>query len=580
MKDSSDRIDRLILRTRERVRSGLAWAEGSGTPWIEIIAIGLVSVGVLYIVRNVWFFGDDWAMLTARRELLDSGQWVQFLFNPHNEHLSTSIVLVFTALESLFGVESAFPYLVVVILAHVGLLWVMRCFLVRWGVPIVPRILAIVWMGLLGSGAENLVWAFQAAYIGALALGLGGLYLVTGPQSGRGRNLAASLLFLLSLLTAGTALPVFAVSMLVIVWNRRWRQLLEVGAVPAGIYAAWFLLYGGSRQPEHPTTLTQVVPYMTRGIEFGLDQILQFGALGFVAGVAAVVLLAITDWFVGDHRITLVALVLGAVAFFALGGLGRGFYGADQAQAIRYVYVLGAFAIPVLVAIGARIAQKHHLFGVVALFFLAVAIIGNVGALISFRNARLQLTDSFKNTFSAATEYVDNSFVDQSMQIEPTYNPDVTVGRLRELRDWGFWRPSASVPERTRLDVAARLGLRVGMSPLPTGAVGSMPKVVTVESARLSTAADRCLVVESMGRTPAVVLAAGRPGTFTIDTGGGASSMVIRSETTSSIESGPVDLKTTGTDRAVSVEQFPVTGRPVILLPAAGSTRICGVEGP
>lgn len=580
MKDSSDRIGRLILRTRERVRSGLAWAEGSGTPWIEIIAIGLVAIGVLFIVRNVWFFGDDWQMLTARRELLDSGQWVKYLFNPHNEHLVTVMVLVFTGLESAFGVGSALPYMVLVVLAHAGLLWVVRCFLLRWGVPLVPRLLSIAWMGFLGAGAENLVWAFQAAYIGALALGLGGLYLVTGPSPSRARNLTAGLLFLLSLLTVGTALPVFAVALLVVVWNRRWRQLLEVGLLPAGVYASWFLLYGGSRQPEHPRALTQVVPYMTRGIEFGLDQILQFGALGFMVGIAAVILVVLTDWFTGDHRIAIVALIGGTMAFFLLGGLGRGFYGADQSQASRYVYVLGAFAIPVIIAVGWRIAQQYRLFTVVATAILAIAIIGNFGALISFRNARVQLTDSFKSTFSAATEYVDNPLVDQSMQIEPTYNPDVTVGRLRELRDWGFWRPSASVPERTRLDAAARLGLRVGMSPLPAGAVGSMPKVVTVESARLSNAADRCLVVESMGLTPAVVLAAGRPGTFTIDTGGGASSMVIRSETTSSIESGAVDLSTTGTDRAVSVEQFPVTGRPVILLPAAGSTRICGVEGP
>lgn len=578
MKDSSDRSDQMIDRVRQRARGYLAWAEGSGSPWIEVALVALVGAVLLYIVRFAWFFGDDWAMFTARREYLDAGQWVQYLFTPHNEHLSTTVVVIFSVLESLFGIDSAIPFLVVVIIAHLALIWVVRCFLLRWGVSLIPRLLAIVWLGFLGSGAENLVWAFQSAYIGALALGLWGLYLVTGPVCSLRRDLTASLLFVLSLFTAGTSLPVFAISMLVIVWNRRWRQLLEVGLAPAILYAGWFLLYGASRQPQNPRSLTQIVPYMTRGLEFGLDQIVQFGVLGFIMGIAAVMLLALTDWYTGDHRVTLVALVLGAVAFFALGGWGRGFYGADQAQAVRYVYVLGAFAIPVLIAVGFTVMRRRPLFGALGVALLVIAILGNFGALLSFRNGRVDLTSRFRAIFDASAAYLDDPLVDDGLQVEPTYNPDVTVGRLRALRDGGYWEPRPSVDEVIGLETAARVGIRAGVAGSAAQSPKGRPRVVTADAARLAVDGDGCVSVEPTGVAPSVTLFEAGSGVFTVATGGRPSSMFIRSVAQPSLQAGPVDLGTTGSAEPVRVAVFPAVGRPVIMVPTTGITTICGVD--
>ena len=580
MKDSSDRSDQMSDRVRQRARGYLTRAEGPGSPWIEVALVALVGVVLLYIVRSAWFFGDDWQMLTFRRELLHSGQWIQFLFNPHNEHLSTTVVVVFSVLESLFGIDSAIPFLVVVIIAHLALLWVVRCFLLRWGVSLIPRLFAIVWLGFLGSGAENLVWAFQAAYIGALALGLWGLYLVTGSSRSLRRNCVASMLFILSLFTAGTSLPVFAISMLVIIWNRRWRQLLEVGLAPAILYASWFLLYGASRQPQNPRSLTQIVPYMTRGLEFGLDQIVQFGVLGFILGIAAVMLLALTDWYTGDHRVTLVALILGAVAFFALGGWGRGFYGADQAQAVRYVYVLGAFAIPILIAVGYRVMQSHRLFAAVGFAFLAIAIIGNFGALLSFRNGRVELTDRFRAIFDATAVYLDEPLVDDGLQVEPTYNPDVTVARLRALRDEGYWTPDPTVNEMIGLEAAARLGIRTGAAaPVASSALGRL-RIMAVDGATLSSGVDGCVAITPVGDAPSISLSEGRSGIISLSTGGRPSSMVIRSVATPSLQAGPVDLGTTGSTGPVRVAVFPAVGRPIIMVPATGITTLCGVDVP
>lgn len=576
MKDLSESLDNLISRVHLQWTRVSAWTRSTTTIWPELLLTVFVGAVVLYVVRNMWFFGDDWNMLIFRRQLMENGEWFRYLFAPHNEHLSTVVILVMTGLQSLFGVGSAVPFLAVVVIAHVAIVWVIRCFLVRFGVPMIPRMVAILWFGLLGAGAENLVWPFQMAYIGALALTLWGLYFVTTPEPKLRTDIAACLLFLAGLFTAGTAIPVLIVSVVLVLWNRRWGQALRVFALPVVIYVAWFVFYGASRQPEHPSALTQVVPYMTRGISFGLDQIVQFSVLGFVAGVVALVVLVMSDWVTGLHRQTLLTLVSAIAVFFLMGGLGRSYFGVEQSEAVRYVYVLGALAIPLLIVIGSRAVTWRPRFAYVAWGFVLIAIVGNVGALIAFRNDRIALTNDAKWKFASAVEYLDVAQVADDVRPEPTYNPDVSIKGLRFLRDQGLWSSNVRLSEAMQLDAAARFGLRTGFESKPQGLDLVNATIVSIEGATASISGE-CTVLQPTGATPQVVLQSKPAATFSIDTHGAPSMLYVRSQSDPELHSVAIDTGTAGATAPVWVMTFPLTGQPVLVLPTGVTTTLCGI---
>src|SRR5438067_573536 len=67
--------------------------------------------------RGQWFWGDEWAFLAHRRVALtgEHGLWA-----PHSEHWSTGPILLYRALFALVGLRTYVPYVVVLLLLHVG----------------------------------------------------------------------------------------------------------------------------------------------------------------------------------------------------------------------------------------------------------------------------------------------------------------------------------------------------------------------------------------------------------------------------------------------------------------------------
>ena len=578
MKGSSDRIDHVISGAQVRARQLLSWSDTTTSRWPELSVVAFVGVALLYVVRKMWFFGDDWAYLIYRFHRSTTGRWFEAIFAPHNEHLSALPAAVFLAFERIFGVGSALPYLAVMVLGHLLVLWAVRTLLVRMDVPMVGRLIAIVWLGFFGAGAENLVWGFQAGFIWGIALALWGLIVMTGgDEPSFRRDLGASALFLLALFTVGTSVPIVIVSIGVLVLQRSWIRVLRVFLVPLVFYGAWYVFYGKSRIPSHPTSLTTVVPYLTKGIATGLDQTVQFAGIGLVAGFVALILVAqLADFKLGERR--LVAILAASIAvFFVMGGINRGYLGADQAAAVRYIYFVGALAVPVLVLVAARVVVRWPRLLAVVAFLVAIAVIGNGGALVSFRNDRLIRTDEAKWKLTSAIEYLDSPYVADDAQLEPVYNPDVNLRGLRELRDLGLWSSDVELTALMRLDAAVRFGIRVGIESPPPELRSQIGAIASVEGAAVASAGE-CLVFQPTSLKPKVVLAPHQSAAFSIDTDGAPSSIYMRSESDPSVHSGSVDLRTTGVLDPVWVVSFPNTGQPVLDLPASTPTTLCGLQ--
>src|ERR1700722_8892797 len=135
-----------------------------------LVAFGVVELGafVFYLVlgRTQWFFADEWEFLSAR------GLNGHGLLSAHYGHWVAVPVVVYRALWELVGLRSYVPYVGLAIALHVGaaaLLWVvMRRARVR---PWTATVAASAFV-LFGRGAQDVLWAFQITFTGALVFGL------------------------------------------------------------------------------------------------------------------------------------------------------------------------------------------------------------------------------------------------------------------------------------------------------------------------------------------------------------------------------------------------------------------------
>ena len=329
------------------------------------IALALVALAFLvWLGRDMTFYHDEWALILKRDLSIDG------ILAPHNEHLSATIVLLYRVLIGTVGLGSYWPYLGVTFALHLavaGLVYV----IVRREASAGWALGAMAVMLFLGSGGDDILWAFQSATIGAVAAGIAAMYVA--PQ----RPALAAALLTIAMATSGASLAFFVGTAFYLLITR--PQALPWLLIPAGIYGAWYLVYGhtGVAALRSPS-LDGVPTYVAVGLAASAA-----GALGStwppLGGAAAV---AIT---LGVGRLRpvvplVVALLVAGVAFFFIAGLVRAELGAEQATAPRYVYIVA----PVFLVAGAvLLARLPRQVGVsIGAIALVVALVGNIGLLL------------------------------------------------------------------------------------------------------------------------------------------------------------------------------------------------------
>ncbi|HYA44668.1 MAG TPA: hypothetical protein VED59_03615, partial [Acidimicrobiales bacterium] len=353
----------------EKELSARAASPGLAKPVIAAHAATLVAAFATwaYLDRNLWFFGDEWDFLT-RRGL--HGAYFS-IWTAHNEHWSVLPILLWRAIYSFAHVSSYWPYLVPLLIVHVSvvhLVW-RRC-LICGADPWMATAAAGV-LGLLGSGAEDLTWAFQVGFLGSLVFGLLAIEVVEGPRALVGRvekpmatmsrfpgsllrSALTSALALAALMcsTVGVATAV-ALAIVVLAWYG-WRRTLAVLAAPVFAFGVWFALSGHSG-------LGETGDYFSRPVFAGVPRFVLSNAtrdLGDVAGstsvgppVAAAVLawLAWSCWrrSLAVRRPAVLGGAVGAVVFYALAALGRDRISPTMSPS-RYVYIGAVLLLPSL----------------------------------------------------------------------------------------------------------------------------------------------------------------------------------------------------------------------------------------
>ncbi len=336
----------------------------AGIGWPPFALTGVALLALVWFGRDMTFYHDEFAFLLIRDLSFDG------IFAPHNEHLSATLVILYRTLVGTVGTVSYWPYLGVTFALHVIVAWIVYVVVRREASPVwALGAMAVVLM--LGSGGDDILWAFQSGTIGAVAAGMAAL--VVAPR----RPAVAAVLLTIALATSGASVA-FLVGTAVHLAMTRPRALVWL-LLPIGLYLAWYLVFATSAISPG---LHGLVEYVLTGLSASAAGALGSTALivGQVALLALVLALVLALFLALGRAWTVppvvLALLASGVAFFVIAGLVRAQLGAEQATAPRYVYIVAPSLIVAGTVLLARI--RKPLGDVVGVAVLVVALAGNV----------------------------------------------------------------------------------------------------------------------------------------------------------------------------------------------------------
>ena len=322
---------------------------------VAVVAIATSAFfGILWLGRGMTFFADEWAVIVERPITLNN------FLQPFNEHWLGVATLVYRLLLERVGLTSYMPYLALLLGLHVVVVLEVYV-LARRAAGAVLGLLAATIFAVLGSGFENLYWAMQIGFVGAIALGLTAVLILEGAP-GRGRVVAGTTLLTLGMMTSGFGIFMLAFVGLELLLDARRRRLVVALFVPAGIYLAWYVAFGRTglathRDPFTIAALLDVPWFVVDGSGTAIGSALGVGPLlGRVAGVGLAVWIG---WrLVRDGIASVPSRALacfGAIIIqYAILGTVRGELFDGAAEYSRYAYLSAIFALLGFVALIGR----------------------------------------------------------------------------------------------------------------------------------------------------------------------------------------------------------------------------------
>ena len=471
-----------------------------------VVAVGLL----LYMNRYSTFYHDEWSFILDRRA------WtLEAFMRPHNEHWALMPAIVYKVLFATIGLHSYLPYLLVLMAIHVAASSAVYV-LMRHHNGQVPALAAGTLMLFLGTGADNLFWAFQTGFVGAAAAGAWAIVLLVNRSSLRA-EIGAAVLLTIAVATQGTALFFLAATAVMLALDpARWRRLWVV--VPATVaFGIWYLAFGSAAIAAHrdPFTLAglqQVPTYVVTGASYAIGRLTGWGEqVGLVLFVGLGFATAMHISGRRPLRPAAVAGFAGLIAQFALTGTVRAQLGITQATSSRYVYVA---AVLILIAvsgwIGSRFAELRFrpLAVLVAVFILALG--ANLSVLPEGRDAYRLRADATRASIMVIERYGGSPAVPDEANLFPVpakhWLDEIKAQLGLPLAD--ALLPDAPLPHPSIVD--AQLYQLVTNAFATTTTEEMPPSVMEAEVATSTdvtvTVAAQCIELSVVGPEPQVVL--------------------------------------------------------------------------
>ncbi len=551
--------------------------------WAHVVTL-LASAGLLaFVNRDNWFLHDEWAFVVDRAFL--SGDGNNGIWVPHNEHLSMLPNVIYQGLVTLFGIDSYWPFIGVLIGVHLllaHLLW-----------RIIRRVAVDPWIAtagativlFMGTGAENLTRAFQMTLLGSLAAGLAWLLVMPSSRSfDPKRDIAGWGLGLIALMSSGVGIVAVGAAALYALMSRGWRMALVVMSVPSVAYALWWGLYGrrflGFGGQPLGDGIRDVPAYVWTGISGSLDDLLGFTAAGLV------VLLAVGIWAILRARALDRPLALalscaaGATAQLTLTALRRSHLGIEGAENSRYAYITIVLVLPLLcLAIDRALPAKLHL--VVLAVGTALVLVVQVPKLADFGDTWSAVAQEERRVMLASVELSRSGERLLGDTPYPSYAPDAQVQDLVDLVDQGSLTPDAAIDQEALLTARTFLQLsaeELDRSAPPVTGDARVEAFAGVEPAA-APAPPGCTTWAPTSSVPVVRLGLDGPTTLTVTTEAGGS--ISAAFTSSDARVGSLMALTLEANAGAPLAIESSAAIPVDLqlaLPAQGDTTICGLQ--
>jgi hypothetical protein len=385
-------------------------------PHARLIAVTAALLGcaaILWFSRTYTFYFDEWTFITSAPD------WtLATYFQPHNEHPSMLFRAVYAALLNTVGLRSYLPYMAVLLVGHLAnvlLLFELVRRRAGEGIAIAAAALLLT----LGAGWEDVLWAFQMAWLASVACGLGALILLGSP---------AKTLFAIALLAASLAFSgigavfAIAVSVQLLLTPGRRRELLWLAPVAVAL-VTWWIAFG--RFGEHPNPQPGLANLLLDPLyaAWGLGQaaaglIGEGGASGPPLLVAA---LGAVAWRWRRHGADpfTIGTAAGLVGFYLVTGLTRAQLGYQQSGSSRYVYI-GALLWLVLLADAARSLPWRGTWRPALVACIFVAWFSSSVLLFAFATAKTVLTQ----------RQVADYYALEAMRSDPCLDPAGAVDLL------------------------------------------------------------------------------------------------------------------------------------------------------
>jgi hypothetical protein len=438
------------------MRRGVAWAgSDDGAVW-AFRAVLAGSLVVLYFVgRNQWFIRDDWAFIFTRERIHQNTGLADMLFIAQDGHWMTIPIVVYRVIHAIFGTGSYWPYLIPTMACHLGIAVLVRKLSLRVGVsPWTATILAGT-LAVFGSGWENIVFAIQLVYNLSLLAFLVHLTLIDHDGPPDRRDVFGVAAGLVAVASSGFG-PFFIVGTLLFMVLRRRYKAAAIATIPTALASAWWWLFWGQDPAGGSSrSLSQMPPYVNRGLSAVFQGLTATASL---VGISLIATLAILLWRRRDtaaHDL-IVSIAVTAILIYIGLGIERAGLGVETAANSRYVYVAAALLIPAFgVAVDqlARIASPALWAG---RLLLIAATAMNISALRSNGNEWANRANAERNVLELIAASPALSTIEGGVAPLP-FSPDVRILNIPELIADGAIHPHAAATPAEQAAVDAAL---------------------------------------------------------------------------------------------------------------------------
>jgi hypothetical protein len=537
-----------------------------------IIALSATAY-ILFLNRNLWFYGDDFSFLFHRYFELKKGATLDAVLMPHNEHPAILPALTFLTIESLFGIDERWLFMLPVLTMHIVII-ICVSYLLSWTVKSKAMAIAgVCAVAFLSAGYENLLWSFQFGFIGAIAFGLLQLCLIYPKEEVSWRDVLGSVCAVVAVTTQGTGLTILFVVTIFLILQRRWKALVIATAPAIIIFATWRVLYGVSENVSGPTKyqLLELPKYVWRGLTFSADGIFH------LAGIGVLLFTALTLFHVFHFRDSrrehlFISLITGVVFFYFLNGMGRVQLGIEQATASRYVYVgIVLLAVPTFSMIEGVFIKKARTVFVFGLILALWSV--TVGSMELWQRAseREGFDRQRYDLMSAAVELSGSYAMNLSIAPSPLLEPQISVRDLLQANELGIWVGS-TFSRQALLDSASRIVTSIktlpGSSSLASHDVQSVANSSYMQE-------NKCIYITPISR-PQLVIQPKDDIPITLMSKSGGEIEVMLGDIDTSLTSVPAKLNLS------PMVQYEISGwiqgsKLILNLSADSETTVCGV---